>query len=126
MHDQNQVQEQTQQQQVQDTTSTTPTQISGGATPRSFRSGGAKDRAQRIFAAICEWNQQHPQDTWAITVGLLEETFGINRKAAKEFVREHQNPIAQHHAHIGVENQRGHNRGKDSAALKAFVQQLEA
>jgi hypothetical protein len=126
VHDQNQVQNQTQQQQVQNTTSTTPTQILGGATPRSFRSGGAKDRAKRIFAAIYEWNQQHPQDTWAITVGLLEETFGINRKAAKEFVREHQNLIEEHHAHIGVDNQRGHNRAKDTAALKAFVQQFEA
>lgn len=124
--DQNQVQEQTQQHQVQDTTSTAPTQISGGATPKLARSGGAKDRAKRIFAAMCEWNQQHPQDTWAITVGLLEETFGINRKAAKEFVREHQNLIEEHHAQIGVDNQRGHNRGKDSAALKAFVHQFEA
>ncbi len=126
VHDQNQVQQQTQQQQVPDTTNPAPTQISGGATPKLARSGGAKDRAKRIFAAICEWNQQQPQDTWAITVGLLEETFGINRKAAKEFVREHQILIAEHHAHIGVDNQRGHNRGKDSAALKAFVQQLQA
>jgi len=125
-HDQDQVQEQTQQQQVQDTTSTAPTQILGRATPKLARSGGAKDRAKRIFAAICEWNQQHPQDTWAITVGLLEETFGINRKAAKEFISVNQNLIEEHHAYIGVENQRGHNRGKDSAALKAFVQQFEA
>jgi FtsZ-binding cell division protein ZapB len=126
VHDQNQVQQQTQQQQVPDTTNPAPTQISGGARPKLARSGGAKDRAKRIFATICEWNQQHPQDTWAITVGLLEETFGINRKAAKEFVREHQILIEEHHAHIGVDNQRGHNRGKDTAALKAFVQQLEA
>jgi len=125
-HDQDQVQQQTEQQQVQDTTSPAPTQISEGTTPKLARSGGAKDRAKRIFAAICEWNQQHPQDTWAITVGLLEETFGINRKAAKEFVREHQNLIEEHHAHIGVDNQRGHNRSKDTAALKAFVQQLKA
>jgi len=119
-----QVQEQSQQQQVSDTTNTAPTQISDIATPKPARSGGAKDRAKRIFAAICEWNQQHPQDTWAITVGLLEETFGINRKAAKEFVREHQNLIDEHHAQIGVDNQRGHNRGKDAAALKAFVQRF--
>jgi FtsZ-binding cell division protein ZapB len=125
VHDKNQVQ-QTQQQQVPDTTNPAPTQISEGTTPKLARSGGALDRAKRIFAAICEWNQQHPQDTWAITVGLLEETFGINRKAAKEFVREHQILIEEHHAHIGVDNQRGHNRSKDTAALKAFVQQLEA
>jgi FtsZ-binding cell division protein ZapB len=126
LHDQNQVQDQSQQQQVQDTTSTTPTQILGGATPKPARSGGARNRAKHIFAAICEWNQQHPQDTWAMTVGLLEETFGINRKAAKEFINVNQNLIAQHHAQIGVDNQRGHNRGKDTAALKAFVQQFEA
>jgi hypothetical protein len=126
MHDQNQVQEQTQQQQMPDTTNSTPTQISKPATAKPVRSGGAKERAQRIFAAICEWNQQHPQDTWAMTVGLLEETFGINRKAAKEFISVNQNLIEEHHAQIGVDNQRGHNRGKDAAALKAFVQQFEA
>jgi hypothetical protein len=126
LHDHDQVREQSQQQQVPDTTNTTPTQISAAVTPKPARTGGAKDRAQRIFAAICEWNQQHPQDTWAITVGLLEETFGINRKAAKEFVREHQNLIDEHHAQIGVDNQRGHNRGKDTAVLKAFVQQFDA
>ncbi|URD48445.1 telomere resolvase [Chroococcidiopsis sp. CCNUC1] len=125
-HDQEQVQVQTQQQQLPNTTTPTPTQISGSAAPKPARSGGAKERAQRIFAAICEWNQQHPQDTWAMTVGLLEETFGINRKAAKEFISANQNLIEEHHAQIGVDNQRGHNRGKDAAALKAFVQQFEA
>lgn len=126
MHDHEHLQEQTQLQQVPDTTNPAPTQISGSAAPRSVRSGGAKERAQRIFAAICEWNQQHPQDTWAMTVGLLEETFGINRKAAKEFISANQNLIEEHHAQIGVDNQRGHNRGKDAAALKAFVQQFPA
>lgn len=126
LHDRDQVQEQSQQQQLPDTTNPAPTQISAAVTPKPARSGGAKDRAQRIFGAICEWNQQHPQDTWAITVGLLEETFGINRKAAKEFVREHQNLIDEHHAQFGVDNQRGHNRGKDTAVLKAFVQQFDA
>jgi FtsZ-binding cell division protein ZapB len=126
LHDPDQVQEQTQQQQMPDTTNTTPTQISDSAAPKPARSGGAKERAKRIFAAICEWNQLHPQDTWAMTVGLLEETFGINRKAAKEFISANQNSIAQHHTQIGVDNQRGHNRGKDAAALKAFVQQFQA
>ncbi|PSB40735.1 hypothetical protein C7B80_32730 [Cyanosarcina cf. burmensis CCALA 770] len=126
VHDQNQVPEQTQPQQVPDTTNPAPTQILGSAAPRPARSGGAKERAKRIFTAICEWNQQHPQDTWAMTVGLLEETFGINRKAAKEFLSANQNLIEEHHAQIGVDNQRGHNRGKDAAALKAFVQQFEA
>ncbi|WP_041462531.1 hypothetical protein [Chroococcidiopsis thermalis] len=120
------MQVQTQQQQLPNTTTPTPTQISGSAAPKPARSGGAKERAQRIFAAICEWNQQHPQDTWAMTVGLLEETFGINRKAAKEFISANQNLIEEHHAQIGVDNQRGHNRGKDAAALKAFVQQFPA
>jgi hypothetical protein len=126
VHDQNQVQQQTQPQQVPDTTTPAPTQTSGSAAPRPTRSGGAKERAKRIFAAICEWNQQHPHDTWAITVGLLEETFGINRKAAKEFISANQHSIEEHHTQIGVDNQRGHNRGKDAAALKAFVQQFEA
>lgn len=126
VHDHNQVQEQTQLQQVPDTTNPAPTQISDSAAPRPARSGGAKERAKLIFTAICEWNQQHPQDTWAMTVGLLEETFGINRKAAKEFLSANQNLIEEHHAQIGVDNQRGHNRGKDAAALKAFVQQFEA
>lgn len=126
VHDQNQVPEQTQPQQVPNTTNPAPTQILGSAAPRPARSGGAKERAKRIFTAICEWNQQHPQDTWAMTVGLLEETFGINRKAAKEFLSANQNLIEEHHAQIGVDNQRGHNRGKDAAALKAFVQQFEA
>lgn len=124
-HDQDQVQDHTQQdrvpEQVQDTTSPAITHVSVSATPRSVRSGGAKDRAKRIFDAICQWNRQHPQDTWALTVGLLEESFGINRKAAKEFVRSHQNLIEEHHAEIRVENQRGHNRGKDVTALKEFV-----
>jgi len=126
LQDPDQVQEQTQLQQVSDTTNTTPTQISGVVAPKLPRSGGARERAQRIFAAICEWNQQHPQDTWAMTVGLLEETFGINRKAAKEFISANQNLIEEHHAQIGVNNQRGHNRGKDAATLKAFVQQFPA
>ncbi|MGL4623022.1 MAG: protelomerase family protein [Chroococcidiopsis sp.] len=126
VHDHERVQQQTQPQQVPDTTNPAPTQTSGSAAPRPTRSGGAKERAKRIFAAICEWNQQHPQDTWAMTVGLLEETFGINRKAAKEFISVNQNLIEEHHAQIGVDNQRGHNRGKDAAALKAFVQQFQA
>lgn len=126
VHDQEHVQEQTQPQQVPVTTNPAPTQILGATAPKLARSGGALERAKRIFAAICEWNQQHPQDTWAMTVGLLEETFGINRKAAKEFISVNQNLIAQHHAQIGVENQRGHNRGKDTAALKVFVQQFPA
>ena len=126
LHEQEHVQEQTQPQQVPDTTNPAPTQISKPATSKPTRTGGAKERAKRIFATICEWNQQHPQDTWAMTVGLLEETFGINRKAAKEFISANQNLIEEHHAQIGVENQRGHNRGKDAAALKAFVQQFPA
>ena len=126
LRDPDQVQEQTQLQQVPDTTNPAPTQISKPATSKLTRSGGAKERALRIFAAICEWNQQHPQDTWAMTVGLLEETFGINRKAAKEFISANQHLIEEHHAQIGVDNQRGHNRGKDAATLKAFVQQFLA
>ena len=96
-------------------------QLSAKTSDRSSSGGGAKARANRIFKAIQAWNQQHPHNTFAITLGLLENSFGINRKAAKEFYQEFQPPIQQHHQQIGVENERSHNRGKDIATLQEFV-----
>ncbi len=98
----------------------TPTPVSVTSKPR--RSGGAKHRANRIFAAIQQWNQAHPEQTFAVNADILEKGFGINRKAAKEFVNENQALIADHHSQIRVDNERAHNRGKDVEALKAFVE----
>ena len=98
----------------------TPTPVS--VTPKPRRSGGAKDRADRIFAAIQQWNGAHPESTFAVNADILEKAFGINRKAAKEFINENQALIADHHSQCRVENERTHNRGKDVSALKAFVE----
>ncbi len=105
--------------------SVTPTraQSSGQAPAKRRKGGGAKVRAEGIFTAIQQWNQLHPENTFAVNSGLLEETFGINRKAAKEFVAENQSLIDEHHHQVGVENQRSHNRGKDMGQLKDFVEQ---
>lgn len=91
--------------------------------PTTRKGGSAKDRAHHIFEAIQQWNHLHPDDTWAITVGLLEEGFGINRKAAKEFVEEKQQDIWKHHQEIGVQNERGHNRGKVAIVLRQWVEE---
>lgn len=91
-------------------------------TPQRRRgSTKAKDRAQQIFHAIVQWNQAHPDEPYAITTGLLEKTFGINRKAANEFTSEYAEAIQQHHEAIGVQNERFHNRGKNLELIKAFV-----
>jgi hypothetical protein len=82
----------------------------------------AFNRAKAVFDALQRWNTAHPHDTFALTTALLEQGFGINRKAAKEFIDECSEQIAAHHAAIGVENDRTHNRGKDFNALKAFVE----
>ena len=41
-------------------------------------------RAERIFHALIAWNEQHPDDTFAMTDWLLEGVFNVNRKAAKQ------------------------------------------
>ncbi len=97
----------------------TPTPLAVTSKPR--RSGGAKDRANRIFTAIQQWNQAHPEQTFAVNADILEKAFGINRKAAKEFVAENSPAIAEHHSTVGVDNERTHNRGKDVSQLKSFV-----
>lgn len=83
--------------------------------------GAAKDKAQKVLDAVTQWNQQHPDQTWAINTCLLETSFGIHRQAAVEFQKEHQFKIEQLHSNSNVSNPRTHNRGKDSEQLKAFV-----
>lgn len=94
--------------------------------PKVVRAAPPKERkafhrAKAVFDALQQWNTSHPQDTFALTTALLEQGFGINRKAAKEFMDEFQQQVAAHHAAISVENDRTHNRGKDINALKIFV-----
>jgi hypothetical protein len=81
----------------------------------------AFNRAKVIFEALQDWNVQHPQETFALTTGILEQTFGINRKAAKEFLDEFGEQISDHHAAIGVKNDRTHNRGKNLDVLRDYV-----
>lgn len=89
------------------------------ATPHKERK--AFNRAKAVFESLQQWNTSHPQDTFALTAAVLEQGFGINRKAAKEFMDEWGEQVAAHHAAISVENDRTHNRGKNLDALKAFV-----
>ncbi len=91
--------------------------------PAETRANSAKDRAKAIFNAISQWNQQHPNDTYAINAGLLEREFGINRKAAKTFMDEEKEAIEQLHQTGAVNNPSYHNRGKDST--EEFVQFVE-
>lgn len=83
--------------------------------------GAAIARAESIFHALIAWNTQHPDDTFAMTDWLLEGVFNVNRKAAKQFCQDFHDAIRQHHEHIGIDNTRSHNRGRDTSAFKAFV-----
>ncbi len=83
--------------------------------------GAAKAKAKKVLEAIAQWNQQHPDHTWAINTYLLEAHFGINRKAGSEFQQEHQSLIDQLHSDSNVTNPQTHNRGKDPNSLKTFV-----
>ncbi|WP_242578257.1 protelomerase family protein [Chroococcus sp. FPU101] len=96
-------------------------------TPKNRRKpradGGARQRAIAIFNALQQWNQLHPDYTFAMTPALLEVTFHIHRAAAHQFIEEFKEQIAQHHQTIGVTTLRTHNRGKDVEPFKAFVEQ---
>jgi len=96
------------------------------ATPIARKLGGAADRANSIFLAVQDWNWQHPEQTFAITLSLLKDEFGINFKAARSFLEERQNDIWELHQSSGVVNPRSHNRqnGRDMAELKRFVRGL--
>ncbi|WP_013335026.1 protelomerase family protein [Gloeothece verrucosa] len=87
------------------------------------QSSRAYQRANAIFEKIQQWNQQHPQSTFALNAGLLEQTFGIHRAVAKEWITQNRELIEQYHLSIGVGNARGHNRGKDTTPLQAFVRE---
>jgi hypothetical protein len=84
-------------------------------TDPSRRSNSALTRAERIFQAIWLWNWQHPDDCWAVNLGLLDATFGITRSAAQEFLNTNRERIKSYHDHIGVRNSRSHNRRKATA-----------
>jgi hypothetical protein len=84
----------------------------------------AQGRAMGIFLGIQDWNRLHPGNTFAVTAGLLEQSFGINRKAAKAFIDDNQGLLWEHHQSIGVSNERGHNRGKDAHELRQFIETL--
>ena len=79
-------------------------------------------RAQKIFNALQGWNAQHPEQTVALSPGLLETQFRIHRKAAKQFCEVFRNDIDNHHRAVGVEQPMSHNRGKSLEVFKAFVQ----
>jgi len=83
----------------------------------------AQQRAASIVIAIQAWNRQHPSRSFAITKGLLEHEFGINRKAATEFLEGNRQTLQDYYQKIGVNNERGHNRqpGRNIETLKSFV-----
>ena len=83
--------------------------------------GKAIKRAQTVFDALRAWNVQHPEQTLALSPGLLETGFKIHRQAAKQYCADFQTEINDHHAEVGVEKPMSHNRGKDLERFKAFV-----
>ena len=87
------------------------------------RSGGAIDRANHIFRAVQRWNQQYPDQTFALTLSLLKDEFGINFRAARSFLEARQGEIQALHQASGVDNPRSHNRqaGRAIGELKQFV-----
>jgi hypothetical protein len=88
---------------------------------RSRVDGGARARAISIWKALQQWNQLHPDNTFAINAGLLETVFGIHRQAAHSFLEDFSEEITEHHKAIGVFSPRSHNRSKDFSPLKEFV-----
>jgi integrase len=94
-----------------------------GVEEPKVRSRGAIDRANHIFRAVQRWNQLYPDQTFAITLSLLKDEFGINFRAARDFLEARQGEIQALHQASGVENPRSHNRqsGRDVQELKQFV-----
>jgi hypothetical protein len=101
---------------------TLPKRVSAtdGGAPKG---GGATARAVRLFRAVQDWNDQHPQATFALTASLLKRDFGIHDRAVEAFFDDHQTEVDDYHQSIGVGNSRSHNRqsGRDVEQLKAFV-----
>ncbi|HEY9909818.1 MAG TPA: hypothetical protein V6D18_19680 [Thermosynechococcaceae cyanobacterium] len=92
------------------------------ASPTARKGGGAAERANNIFLAVQAWNQQHPDQTFAVTLSLLKDEFGINFKAARSFLEERQEQIGELHQASGVEKAQSHNRqqGRDLKQLTAI------
>lgn len=86
----------------------------------------AQQRAATLVSAIQAWNATYPDRSFAITKGLLEHEFGINRKAASEFLEGNRQTLRKYYQVIGVANERGHNRqpGRDIQALKSFIDEV--
>jgi Telomere resolvase len=94
--------------------------------PTAPKVGKAAGRANGILLAVQAWNRQHPDQSFAITLSLLKDEFGINFRAARDFLEERQNEIWELHQASGVENPRSHNRqnGRDLGELREFVKEF--
>ncbi|MGB8700767.1 MAG: protelomerase family protein [Thermosynechococcaceae cyanobacterium] len=90
---------------------------------RGPKAGKAFKRAEAIFLAIKDWNRLYPSESFAVNAGLMETVFRIHRQAAKDFFDAYQNEIWEYNQELGVESPRWHNRGKDTAKLKTFVEE---
>jgi hypothetical protein len=97
-----------------------------GNDPVAPRVGKAAGRANGIFLAVQAWNRLHPEQTFALTLSLLKDEFGINFRAARDFLESHKNQIWELHQSSGVENPRSHNRlnGRNVGELKQFVREF--
>lgn len=111
-----------QEQPLPSTPQTPSSNTPASTTPTSGSSSSAIARAKTICNAILQWNQDHPDDSWAVNRGLLEKTFKINRKAAGQFLDDYSTLVDTVHQAGQVKNPRSHNRHKDPTSLKAFVQ----
>jgi Telomere resolvase len=98
----------------------TTTRTTTGGT-RGPKAGKAFRRAETIVLAIKDWNRLHPDQSFAINAGVMENVFRVHRQAVKEFFEGYQNELSVYHQELGVDSPRWHNRGKDTQKLKAFV-----
>jgi Telomere resolvase len=89
---------------------------------RGPKAGKAFKRAEAIVLAIKDWNRLHPTESFAINAGVMENIFRVHRQAVKEFFEAYQSELSVYHQELGVDSPRWHNRGKDTGALKRFVE----
>ncbi|NJN23104.1 MAG: hypothetical protein HC810_00090 [Acaryochloridaceae cyanobacterium RL_2_7] len=85
--------------------------------------GKAVERAKDIFYQVQSWNQNNPDNTFAINPGFLESVFHINRKAAQQFCKEFKTEIFEHHQDVKIHRASTHNRGKNTQDMIKFVEQ---
>jgi hypothetical protein len=90
---------------------------------RGPKAGRAFQRAETIVLAIKDWNRIHPSEAFMINPGLMETVFKVHRQAVKEFFEVYRDDFSDYHQALGVESPRWHNRGKDTAKLREFVEQ---